>query len=152
MAGIDEPSADSEGRLWDGPGFSLQVEPLDTSTRAQLVSAAERVSAAVNHAVGDLLDRTGPSSTVRHLDWAYLRLGTVISTLRFGSAGASTAMIARSLIEDAVMWDWAIATSAADELPIVSRLRSLARLPSAAVVDTVHAQMLDWAASRAFLN
>lgn len=84
-------------------------------TRTRLVAAAERVSAAVDEAISDLLRRTGPCASVRHLDWAYLRLGTVISTVRFGSAGASTAMVARSLIEDAVMWDWAIAKGVADE-------------------------------------
>ena len=106
----DEAEDDSgaDGRTWSGPAFRLELEPLNKEVRSRLLTAADGVSDAVDSAVAETLARTGPSMTVRHMDWAYLRLGTVISTLRFGSLGTTTAMVARSIMEDALLWDWSI--------------------------------------------
>jgi hypothetical protein len=56
------------------------------------------------------------SHPVRQMDWAYLKLGTVIATLRFGSAGTVAAMVARSLIEGALVWDWAVSKGVGEAL------------------------------------
>jgi len=141
----DAQWATTNGREWEGPPFVIGTEDLDDKARSRLVESAERVSTAVDRAIDERLARTGKSAIVRHMDWAYLRLGTVIATLRFGSAGTVPAMVARSLIEDALVWDWAVskgvgeafaARSASVEWQRLSDLTSELPRPSSKTAST----------------
>jgi hypothetical protein len=73
----------------------LRVEPLDEVVRARLVAAGERLSDLMSDVIDETVGRGGSSSVVRHMEWAFMRFGTVLSTVRFGSVGATTAMVER---------------------------------------------------------
>lgn len=69
-------SVPGDGRSWEGPGFVLGVEPLDDVVRARLVAAGERVSDLISEVIDEASGRGGPSSVVRHMDWAFMGFGT----------------------------------------------------------------------------